>query len=248
MIDLKGRIALVTGSTRGIGRAIASTLAQAGAKVACNGRNEALLQSLVEEIGGSGGEALALPCDVSDEGEAKRMVDRCISELGGIDILVNNAGITRDNLFVRMKSEEWEEVIATNLTGPYNVMRAAVRRMMRQREGAIINISSVTGRTGNPGQANYSAAKGGLNGLSATLARELAPRNIRVNVVAPGLIQTEMLGGVPESARETLLSRVPLGRLGEPSDIADMVAFLASNRAKYITGQIFVVDGGLSMG
>ncbi len=248
MIDLHDKVALVTGASRGIGRAIAETLASAGAKVACNGRNEALLAEVAGAIGDRDGTALALPADVADEAAAAGLVAACIERLGGLHILVNNAGVTRDNLLVRMKSEEWRQVIDTNLSGPYNVMRAAARPLMRQRSGVIVNISSVTGRIGNPGQANYAAAKGGLNGLSMTLARELAPRNIRVNVVAPGMIDTEMLQGMPDDAREGLLSRVPLGRLGEPQDIADITLFLASDRARYITGQIFVVDGGLTMG
>lgn len=248
MIDLSAKTALVTGATRGIGRGIAETLARAGARVACNGRNATLLQEVVEGIQAAGGEALALPRDVSDEAAAVDLVKSCIDAFGQLDILVNNAGITRDNLFVRMKTDQWDEVLATNLSGPYYIMRAAARPMMRQRSGSIINISSITGRLGNPGQANYAAAKGGLNALSHTVARELASRNVRVNIVAPGLIDTEMMEAVPEEARQELVDRVPLGRMGEPEDVASMVAFLASDLSRYVTGQIFVVDGGMAMG
>ena len=248
MIDLTGKSAIVTGATRGIGRAIATTLGAAGASVVCNGRNEALLNAVVAEICGAGGRAEAVAGDADTAETGKELVARAIESFGQLDVVVCNAGITRDNLFVRMKQDEWDDVIRTNLTGPYLLLRAAARPLMRQRSGSIINISSVTAQIGNAGQANYTAAKGGLNSLTRSLARELGPRNIRVNCVAPGLIRTEMLDKVPDEMLDKLKSQVPLSRLGDPNDVAAMVAFLASDLANFITGQIFAVDGGLAMG
>jgi len=243
-IDLSGKNALVTGSTRGIGRAIAETLANAGARVAVVGREKARADEVAKAVGNG---AAGFACDVADAAAVTQLVTDVESAFGTIDILVNNAGITRDNLLVRLKDEDWDAVLNANLRGAFVAMRAAARGMMKRRWGRVINIASVVGLTGNKGQANYAASKAGLIGLSKAVARELASRNVLVNVVAPGYIETDMTAALNQEARQALSSQIPLERLGAPTDIAGTVAFLASEYASYMTGQVLVVDGGMVM-
>jgi 3-oxoacyl-[acyl-carrier protein] reductase len=244
MFSLAGKTALVTGATGGIGAEIARTLAKAGARVAVSGTRAEVLNALVAEIGG---DAVALTCNLSDAAEVERLVPAAEAALGQLDILVNNAGITRDNLFLRMKDEEWEQVLAVNLTASFRLMRAATKGMMRRRQGRIISIGSVVGTTGNPGQGNYAASKAGLIGLSKALAAEIASRNVTVNVVSPGFIESPMTDALNEKQKESILSTVPMGRLGQGSEVAAAVAFLASAEAGYITGQTLHVNGGMAM-
>jgi 3-oxoacyl-[acyl-carrier protein] reductase len=248
MAQLEGKIALVTGASAGIGRATALELAREGAAVAVLARSRDKLESLAAEIRAAGGKALALAADVSDAGAVQEAVDTAILELGGLHLLVNNAGITRDNLILRMKDEDWDAVLETNLKSAFLFCRAAAKHFLRQKEGGIINIASVVGLTGNAGQANYAASKGGLIAFTLSLAKELASRGIRVNAVAPGFIETAMTDALPESAREGTRSLIPLGRFGSPLEIAKVVAFLAGPGASYITGVTLRVDGGLAMG
>ena len=243
MISLSGKTALVTGSTRGIGRAIAEGLVACGARVAVVGRDLAAAEKVAEELG----EARGFACDVSDPASVTMLVQTVEDAFGTLDILVNNAGITKDNLMARMKDEDWDAVMATNLRSAFVATRAAQRGMMKRRWGRIINITSVVGLVGNKGQANYAASKAGLIGFTKAAAKELSSRNILVNAVAPGYIQTDMTAQLNEEARTALSSQIPLGRLGEPKDIAGAVAFLASDLAAYITGQVLVVDGGMVM-
>jgi len=243
-IDLTGRVALVTGASRGIGREIAKALAGAGAKVACVATNEELLKSLVAEIGGG---AIALKCDISKPAEIETTVETAAKELGGLDILVNNAGVTRDNLLLRIKEEDWDTVLDTNLKGPFLFIKAAGRFLMRSKAGRVINISSVAGVLGNAGQANYSASKGGLISLTKTAARELGSRGVCVNAVAPGFINTDMAAKVDPKVIEGVVNGLPLKRMGEAKEIAASVLFLASDLAGYITGQVLGVDGGMAM-
>lgn len=243
MISLTGKIALVTGSTRGIGRAIAEGLVGCGARVAVVGRDLATAEKVAEELG----EARGFACDVSDPASVTMLVQSVEDAFGQLDILVNNAGITKDNLMARMKDEDWDAVMATNLRSAFVATRAAQRGMMKRRWGRVINITSVVGLVGNKGQANYAASKAGLIGFTKAAAKELSSRNILVNAVAPGYIQTDMTAQLNEEARTALSSQIPLGRLGEPKDIAGAVAFLASDLAAYITGQVLVVDGGMVM-
>ncbi|MHB1094692.1 MAG: 3-oxoacyl-ACP reductase FabG [Gemmatimonadaceae bacterium] len=243
MISLSGKTALVTGSTRGIGRAIAEGLVSCGARVAVVGRDLATAEQVAEELG----EARGFACDVSDPASVTMLVQTVEDAFGQLDILVNNAGITKDNLMARMKDEDWDAVMATNLRSAFVATRAAQRGMMKRRWGRIINITSVVGLVGNKGQANYAASKAGLIGFTKAAAKELSSRNILVNAVAPGYIQTDMTAQLNEEARTALSSQIPLGRLGEPKDIAGAVAFLASDLAAYITGQVLVVDGGMVM-
>lgn len=237
--SLSGRTALVTGGSRGIGRAIAVELAGAGANVVLgyrSGSEEA--ESVASEIGGR-----AVQADVSHPDEARRLVD----EAGDLDILVNNAGVTRDGLIARMSDEDWETVLQTNLGGTFNTCRAAARGMMRRRAGSIVNISSIVGLHGNPGQTNYSASKAGIIGFTKALARELGSRGVRANVVAPGYVATRLTNELPEELRNSMLANTPLGRLGEPEDVAGAVRFLCSDAASFVTGEVLLVDGGLGM-
>jgi 3-oxoacyl-[acyl-carrier protein] reductase len=247
MADLTGKVALVTGASRGIGAAIALKLASLGATIAVNyaGSCDAAT-AVVGTIEAAGGRALSLQADVSDPGAATGLVEVTIAELGGLDIIVNNAGITRDGLLVRMSDEDWSAVIDTNLSGVFNVTRAATRHLMKQRSGSIINITSVVGLVGNAGQANYSAAKAGVIGLTKSVARELAPRGIRVNAVAPGFIETDMTAKLPDNIRAATMAEIALGRFGAAEDVANAVAFLASDDAGYITGTTLAVDGGMT--
>jgi 3-oxoacyl-[acyl-carrier protein] reductase len=249
LMTLQGKIALVTGASRGIGRAIAICLAQAGADVAVNyAGNAQAAQETAEAVRAAGRKAILLQADVGNAEEAESIIKQTVEQFGRLDILVNNAGITRDNLLMRMKEEEFDQVINTNLKGVFNCMKAAARPMMKQRFGRIINISSVVGAVGNPGQVNYVAAKAGVIGMTKTAAKELASRGITVNCVAPGFIATEMTEQLSEETRQQLLSQIPLARLGEPEDIARIVKVLASDDAAYMTGQTIHVDGGMYMG
>lgn len=244
---LAGRTAVVTGGTRGIGLAIARALAEDGASVVVSGRDAARLESAVSELEGLGAAAVGVTADQSKREDCDRLVDAAKERFGRIDVLVNNAGITRDQLLVRMKDDEWDEVVDTNLRGVFLMTRAAAKSMMRQKTGRIINITSTAGAMGNPGQVNYSAAKAGVIGLTKAAARELAHWNILVNAVAPGLIETDMTAGLPGAAREALLQQVPLKRIGAAREVAEVVRFLAGDGAAYVTGQTIHVNGGLYM-
>lgn len=242
-IDLSGRTALVTGSTRGIGRAIAQTLSEAGANVAVVGRDFAKAEMVATTLKSGKGFA----CELTDPAAVVALVEEVEKAFNGVDILVNNAGITKDNLVLRMKDEDWDAVLAANLKAAFIATRAATRGMMKRRWGRVINIASIVGLIGNKGQANYAASKAGLIGLTKSVAKELASRNILANVVAPGFIDTDMTAAMTSDVRDTLAKQIPLERLGTASDIASTVAFLASEHASYITGQVFVVDGGMVM-
>ncbi|MBK6488081.1 MAG: 3-oxoacyl-[acyl-carrier-protein] reductase [Gemmatimonadetes bacterium] len=243
-IDLTGKNALVTGSTRGIGRAIAQTLADAGARVGIVGRDLGRATAVAAEVGGG---AQGFACDVGDLAQVAALIEAVEGAFGGIDILVNNAGLTRDNLMLRLKDDDWDAVLNANLRSAFATTRAATRGMMKRRWGRIINIASVVGITGNKGQANYAASKAGLIGLTKSVAKEYASRGILANVVAPGFIETDMTAAMTPEARAAMGQQIPLERLGTPDDVAGVVAFLASDRAAYITGQVLVVDGGLVM-
>lgn len=245
---LEGKVALVTGASRGIGRAIALELARAGADVVVNyAGSEGAAREVVQEIEGMNRKAMMIRANVAQSGEVEDMVKEALATFGKIDILVNNAGITRDNLLMRMKEEEFDDVISTNLKGVFNCIKAVTRPMMKARGGRIINISSVVGVMGNPGQVNYVAAKAGVIGMTKSVAKELAARNITVNAVAPGFIETDMTAVLGEETRQNLMGQIPLQRLGKPEDIAHAVKFLASEEAAYMTGQILHVDGGMYM-
>lgn len=243
MEELKGQVALVTGGSRGIGLAISEALAAGGARVAVVARNEERAQAAAAGLPGEGHAGFAV--DVADSASVNDLVSRINDTVGAPDIVVNNAGITRDNILMRLKDEDWDAVVDTNLRGAFNVTRAVTRGMMKKRAGRIINISSVVGLAGNRGQTNYAASKAGLVGLTKAAAKELASRGILVNVVAPGYIETEMTAELPEETREALLQQIALGRLGKPEDIAATVRFLAGPGSAYITGQVLVVDGGM---
>jgi len=241
------RVAVVTGGGKGIGRAVASRLACGGAKVVISGRDEAALQSACAGIRSAGGEAVGVVADVAKPEDAEALCQRTLDAFGRADILVNNAGITRDNLIVRMSEEDWDQVVDTNLKGTFLCIRAFTRPMMKQRYGRIVNVSSVVGLMGNAGQANYVAAKAGIVGLTKAVAKELASRHITVNAVAPGFIETAMTSALSEKVRDALKEQIPLGRLGAPEDVAHAVAFLCSEEAGYVTGQVLTVDGGMRM-
>ncbi|MED3762521.1 3-oxoacyl-[acyl-carrier-protein] reductase [Ureibacillus terrenus] len=248
MGKLEGKTAVVTGASRGIGRAIALELAKEGANVVVNySGSKEKAEQVVNEILEMGRKAIAVQANVADNDSVQNLMKKALEEFGSIDILVNNAGITRDNLLMRMKEEEWDEVIQTNLKGVFLCTKAVTRQMMKQRSGRIINIASVVGVTGNAGQANYTAAKAGVIGLTKTAARELASRNILVNAIAPGFITTEMTDALPEDVKTSMLSQIPLGKFGKPEQVAKAVVFLASDDAEYITGQVLHVDGGIAM-
>ena len=242
-IDLSGKVALVTGSTRGIGRAIAGTLAACGAKVAIVGRDG----KKADDVAGQVKDALGFRCDVAVPSDVLRLVENVEKAFGSCDILVNNAGITKDNLMLRVKDDDWDAVLDSNLRSAFLATRAASRGMMKRRWGRIVNISSVVGLTGNAGQTNYAASKAGLIGLTKSVAKELASRNILCNAIAPGFIETDMTGAMTAEAREATSVQIPLARLGSPADVAWATAFLCSEYASYITGQVLVVDGGLVM-
>jgi 3-oxoacyl-[acyl-carrier protein] reductase len=244
MIQLNGRVAFVTGASRGIGRAIALRLASSGAVVVAAARGENA-RPTVDAIVAAGGHAEAVSLDVTDAAAAEAALAATVTTHGRIDILVNNAGITRDQLMLRMKRDDWDVVLATNLTSAFTLTQAALKPMIRQRSGRIICISSVVGQSGNPGQANYAASKAGLIGFVKAVALEVASRNVTVNAVAPGMIATDMTDALGEKAREAIVGRIPMGRLGAPEDIAAAVAFLASEEAAYITGQVLAVNGGM---
>src|SRR5690625_12478 len=245
---LKGKNALVTGASRGIGKAIALELGSKGVHVAVNfAGNEAKAQEVVDDLKQMGVNAFKVQADVSDESQVKDMVKTVIKTFGSLDILVNNAGITKDNLLMRMKEAEFDQVIDTNLKGAFLCMKTVARQMMRQKSGRIINVASIVGVSGNPGQANYVAAKAGVIGMTKSVAQEFASRNILVNAVAPGFISTDMTDALNDEQKEAILKLIPLARLGQPEDVANVVRFLASDDAKYITGQTIHIDGGMVM-
>ncbi|QUW21844.1 3-oxoacyl-[acyl-carrier-protein] reductase [Sporosarcina sp. Marseille-Q4063] len=248
MSRFEGKAAIVTGASRGIGREIALNLANEGAKVVVNySGSKDKADEVVELIKNAGGEAFAVQADVSNPDSVKNMIDETIATFGSIDILVNNAGITRDNLLMRMKEDEWDDVISINLKGVFLCTKGVTRQMMRQRAGKIVNVASIVGVSGNPGQANYVAAKAGVIGLTKTTAKELATRNINVNAVAPGFITTDMTETLSEDVQKQMLANIPLGKLGSPENVAKTVLFLLSDDAAYITGQTIHVDGGMVM-
>ena len=245
MIDLKGKSAVVTGSARGIGKSIAEKLASLGAAVVINDINEEAAKATAAEIATKYGvETLAHACDISKEEDADAMIDACVKKFGKIDILVNNAGITRDTLMLRMKKEQWDQVIAVNLTGTFLCTKAAFKHMMSARSGAIVNLSSIAGVNGNLGQTNYSASKAGVIGFTKSAALEGAMRGVRCNAIAPGFIATDMTAAIPDKIKEVMLKSIPLARAGLPEDIANGVAFLVSDLSSYITGQILEINGG----
>ncbi|MFQ5802130.1 MAG: 3-oxoacyl-[acyl-carrier-protein] reductase [Candidatus Methylomirabilales bacterium] len=246
-MTLQGKVAVVTGGSRGIGRAVATALAREGAAITLCARDPVLLEKIAAEFESSGTQTLTVQADVTRTAEVEQMVEACVERFGQVDILVNNAGITRDNLLLRMKDEEWDAVLNANLKGVFHCTRAVLRPMIKQRGGRIINLASVVAVMGNLGQANYVAAKAGIIGLTKATAREVASRGIAVNAVAPGFIETDMTRALDPELQERMRSQIPLGRFGKPEEVADLVVFLASNRAAYITGQVIHLNGGLWM-
>jgi len=246
-MKLKDKVALVTGAAQGIGKAIAAALAKEGANVVISDINLELASQTAKEIEALGVKAMAFRTNVADLADVEKTIEETIKTLGRIDILVNNAGITKDNLLIRMKKEDWDAVLAVNLSGVFNCTKAISPLMMKQRYGKIINIASIVGQMGNFGQANYAASKGGVIAFTKTVARELASRNVTVNAIAPGFIQTAMTDKIPEDIKKKMLEQIPLGKLGQPEDVAAAVVFLASAQADYITGQVINVNGGMYM-
>ncbi len=244
---LKDKVALITGGARGIGRAIAMTFAKEGADIVVADVNLEIAQKTASEIEGLGRKALALEMDVTSYEKVEEGINKILDKMGKVDILVNNAGITKDNLLLRMSQAEWDAVINVNLKGTFNCIKAVCRPMIKQRSGRIISIASIIGLMGNPGQANYAASKAGIIALTKTVAKELASRNINANAVAPGFIQTEMTAGLAEDIKKKMLEAIPLAKLGEPGDVANLCLFLASDESSYITGQTIIIDGGMVM-
>lgn len=244
MIDLNGKAAVITGSARGIGRAIAEKFIELGASVVISDINGEEAEKTAEELKSKGGKAISVPANVTNPEEASKLIESCVKEFGKIDILVNNAGITQDNLIIRMKKEQWDSVINVNLTGVFLCSQVAFKHMMKQKSGSIINISSISGERGNFGQTNYSATKAGIIGFTKSLALEGASRNIRCNAVAPGFIQTAMTDVLPDKVKDAIIEKVPLNRIGQPEDIANGIAYLASDAALYVTGIVLDINGG----
>lgn len=244
MFDLNNKVAIITGASQGIGRTIALVFAKSGANVICIARSESKIKELCLEITDQGGQASPIACDVGDGDAYANAIKSVANEYGKLDILINNAGITRDALLMRMNDTQWDEVLNTNLKGAFHGMKSAIRPMMKNKYGRIINITSIVGLTGNPGQANYAASKAGLIGMTQSIAKEVGTRGITVNCIAPGWIDTEMTVDLPEDSKKDLLDRIPIGKIGKPEDIAHAAVFLASDEASYITGQTITVDGG----
>ena len=244
MFDLSDKVAIITGASQGIGRTMATVMSESGANVICVARSEDKIKELSSEIENKGGRAIPIACDVGDADAFSNTIKSVVDQFGKLDILINNAGITRDALLMRMNESQWDEVIQTNLKGAFFGMKAAIRPMMKNKSGRIINITSIVGLTGNPGQANYAASKAGLIGMTQSIAKEVGSRGITVNCIAPGWIDTEMTEELPENSKRDLLDRIPIGKIGKPENIAHAAVFLASDEASYITGQTITVDGG----